>query len=348
MSATTTAKKGASETGDPLLLTPGPLTTSKSVKSVMVHDWGSRDATFLRINREVLERLPEIVHGAATHVTVPMQGSGTFAVEAMLTTFVPPAGKVLLLINGAYGQRARKILEIAAAPSSCTRRRRTRRPISPGRRARCSRRTPPSPMSSRCIARRPAASSIRSTRSRLSPHSTAGASCWTAMSAFGALPIDARTMQVDAHRRLVQQVHRGRARPRLRDLPQGGAGRDQGQCDDAGARSARPVAELRQDRPVPLHAADPRHRVVPPGAEEFFAEGGAARTRRPLRRQRPGADRRHARTGLQAAAAATACRRRSSSPSTCRTIRNSSSRRFYDALKDRGYVIYPGKLTVAD
>ena len=113
MSATTTAKKGASETGDPLLLTPGPLTTSKSVKSVMVHDWGSRDATFLRINREVLERLPEIVHGAATHVTVPMQGSGTFAVEAMLTTFVPPAGKVLLLINGAYGQRARKILEIA-------------------------------------------------------------------------------------------------------------------------------------------------------------------------------------------------------------------------------------------
>ena len=45
-----------SETGDPLLLTPGPLTTSKSVKAVMVHDWGSRDATFLRINREVGHR----------------------------------------------------------------------------------------------------------------------------------------------------------------------------------------------------------------------------------------------------------------------------------------------------
>ncbi len=79
----------ASETGDPLLLTPGPLTTGKRVKEVMVHDWGSRDATFLKINSEVLARLPEVVNGVGDYVTVPMQGSGTFAVEAMLTTFVP-------------------------------------------------------------------------------------------------------------------------------------------------------------------------------------------------------------------------------------------------------------------
>jgi 2-aminoethylphosphonate-pyruvate transaminase len=105
--------QGVSETGDPLLLTPGPLTTSKSVKAVMVHDWGSRDAAFLRINREVLERLPEVVNAVGSHVTVPMQGSGTFAVEAMLTTFVPRGAKCLLLINGAYGHRAKKILDIA-------------------------------------------------------------------------------------------------------------------------------------------------------------------------------------------------------------------------------------------
>src|SRR6185503_799878 len=102
-----------SETGDPLLLTPGPLTTGKRVKEVMVHDWGSRDATFLKINSEVLTRLPEVVNGAGDYVTVPMQGSGTFAVEAMLTTFVPPDGHVLLLVNGAYGHRAKKILDIA-------------------------------------------------------------------------------------------------------------------------------------------------------------------------------------------------------------------------------------------
>src|SRR5437667_6303304 len=67
-------KPAVSDTGDPLLLTPGPLTTGKRVKEVMVHDWGSRDAAFLKINSEMLTRL---------------------------------------LINGAYGQRAKKILDIA-------------------------------------------------------------------------------------------------------------------------------------------------------------------------------------------------------------------------------------------
>src|SRR5918911_2461828 len=105
--------RAASETGDPLLLTPGPLTTAKSVKEVMVHDWGSRDAAFIAINKAVLDGLPRIIHGEGHFVTVPMQGSGTFAVEAMLTTFVPKNGKALVLINGAYGHRAKRILDIA-------------------------------------------------------------------------------------------------------------------------------------------------------------------------------------------------------------------------------------------
>src|SRR6185503_4717836 len=108
-----TTKPAQSETGDPLLLTPGPLTTSASVKQAMVHDWGSRDGGFLRINKMVLDRIVELAGGQGTHVTVPMQGSGTFAVEAMITSFVPKAGKLLVLINGAYGQRAKKIAEIA-------------------------------------------------------------------------------------------------------------------------------------------------------------------------------------------------------------------------------------------
>src|SRR5215510_14249442 len=102
-----------SETGDPLLLTPGPLTTSASVKQAMVHDWGSRDANFLGINKMVLEKIVELAGGQGTHVTVPVQGSGTFAVEAMITSFVPKTGKLLVLINGAYGQRALKIAQIA-------------------------------------------------------------------------------------------------------------------------------------------------------------------------------------------------------------------------------------------
>jgi 2-aminoethylphosphonate-pyruvate transaminase len=103
----------ASETGDPFLLTPGPLTTSRTVKESMVRDWGSRDASFVAINKAVLARLAEIACGGDAYVTVPMQGSGTFAVEAMLTSFVPPTGKVLVLINGAYGHRAKRILDIA-------------------------------------------------------------------------------------------------------------------------------------------------------------------------------------------------------------------------------------------
>jgi 2-aminoethylphosphonate-pyruvate transaminase len=107
------AAVAASDTGDPLLLTPGPLTTSKTVKEVMVHDWGSRDAAFIKINQSVLSWLPAIINGGDEFVTVPMQGSGTFAVEAMLTSFIPHDGRVLLLVNGAYGQRAKKICEIA-------------------------------------------------------------------------------------------------------------------------------------------------------------------------------------------------------------------------------------------
>ena len=105
-----------SETGDPLLLTPGPLTTSATVKAAMLHDWGSRDAGFIAINRAVLDRLVALIGGQGDFVTVPMQGSGTFAVEAMLTSFVPPAGTALVLVNGAYGQRAKRILETGGRP----------------------------------------------------------------------------------------------------------------------------------------------------------------------------------------------------------------------------------------
>ena len=65
-----------SETGDPLLLTPGPLTTSAAVKQAMVHDWGSRDQGFITINRMVLEAR-RAGGRQGTHVAVPMQGSGT-------------------------------------------------------------------------------------------------------------------------------------------------------------------------------------------------------------------------------------------------------------------------------
>ena len=95
---------------DARLLTPGPLTTSHETKEAMLHDWGSRDTTFIETNARVLQKLLRIVSAEETHVCVPLQGSGTFAVEATLGTMIPRDGKALILINGAYGQRMKKIL----------------------------------------------------------------------------------------------------------------------------------------------------------------------------------------------------------------------------------------------
>jgi 2-aminoethylphosphonate-pyruvate transaminase len=99
---------------DPWLLTPGPLTTSAEVKQAMDRDLGSRDDRFIAVNRRVRDRLVAIAGGVGTHVCVPLQGSGTFVVEAMLGNFVPPDGKVLILVNGAYGKRMAKICDYYA------------------------------------------------------------------------------------------------------------------------------------------------------------------------------------------------------------------------------------------
>ncbi len=95
---------------DPILLTPGPLTTSLETKQAMLRDWGSWDASFNAITASICKDLVGVVNGAATHVCVPLQGSGTFAVEAALANLVARDGKVLVPQNGAYCQRILKIL----------------------------------------------------------------------------------------------------------------------------------------------------------------------------------------------------------------------------------------------
>lgn len=101
----------APETGEPYLLTPGPLTTAPSVKQAMLRDWGSWDEDFRSMTREIRSALLDmIVDQNKAFDCVPMQGSGTFAVEAMLGSLMPHDAKALVLANGAYGQRAAKIL----------------------------------------------------------------------------------------------------------------------------------------------------------------------------------------------------------------------------------------------
>jgi len=90
---------------DAVLLTPGPLTTTLRTKLAMLRDWGSWDAGFIALTAQVRAQLLDIVHGQDTHVVVPLQGSGTFSVEAAVATVVPRDGHLLVLDNGAYCKR---------------------------------------------------------------------------------------------------------------------------------------------------------------------------------------------------------------------------------------------------
>jgi 2-aminoethylphosphonate-pyruvate transaminase len=339
-------KPAVSDTGDPLLLTPGPLTTGKRVKEVMVHDWGSRDAAFLKVNSEVLTRLPEIVNGAGDYVTVPMQGSGTFAVEAMLTTFVPPGGTVLMLINGAYGHRAKKILDIARrgvvvheTPED----------------------TPPDLAAvERILKETPAITHIftvhcETTSGVLNPIADIGAlarkyrKCYLidSMSAFGALPLDAQAIQPDAVaassnkciegvpglgfvicRKVALENTAGNATTLVLDL------HDQWKnFEKTGQYRFTP----------PIHVIVSFHQAL----MEFFEEGG-----------QPGRGKRYAENckvlidGMRALGFEPLLSDNLQAPIIV-TFRMPADPRFkfqefYDRLKERGYVIYPGKLTVAD
>jgi 2-aminoethylphosphonate-pyruvate transaminase len=335
-----------SDTGDPLLLTPGPLTTGKRVKEVMVHDWGSRDAAFLAINTEVLARLPEIVNGGADYVTVPMQGSGTFAVEAMLTTFVPPGGTVLMLINGAYGHRAKKILGIA------------RRDVIVHETPED---TPPDLAKvEHILEATPAITHIftvhcETTSGILNPIAEIGALAQKyrksylidSMSAFGALALDANAIKPDAiaassnkciegvpglgfviARREALEKTAGNATTLVLDL------HDQWQnFEKTGQYRFTP----------PIHVIVSFHQAL----TEFFAEGG-----------QPGRGKRYAENcrvlieGMRALGFEPLLSHNLQAPIIV-TFRMPADpkfafQEFYDRLKDRGYVIYPGKLTVAD
>jgi len=97
---------------DAILLTPGPLTTTLRTKLAMLRDWGSWDADFVAMTAELRRQLIAVLHGDDSHVVVPLQGSGTFSVEAAVATLVPPTsrgGHLLVLDNGAYCKRLGKV-----------------------------------------------------------------------------------------------------------------------------------------------------------------------------------------------------------------------------------------------
>jgi 2-aminoethylphosphonate-pyruvate transaminase len=340
------APLGTSETGDPLLLTPGPLTTSKAVKAVMVHDWGSRDAAFLEINATVLKRLPEIINGTPDFVTVPMQGSGTFAVEAMLTTLVPREGKCLVLVNGAYGRRAKRILDIAGRAAAVYETAEDTPPDLAEVEAR---------LAGDAAITHVLAVQCETTSGVLNPIAAIATLCAKqgkrllvdAMSAFGALPLDVAGTSIDAVAASSNKCIEG--------VPGLGFVLCRKAALAAAADNATTLVLDLHDQwqsfektgqyrfTPPIHVIVSFHQAL----VEFFVEGG-----QPGRGGRYAANSKVLRDGMVALGFKPLLLAELQAP-IIHTFHmpqdpNFVFQTFYDKLKDRGYVIYPGKLTVAD
>jgi 2-aminoethylphosphonate-pyruvate transaminase len=331
---------------DPLLLTPGPLTTSRATREAMLHDWGSRDAEFMGITARVRERLVDLAGGRGTHVCVPLQGSGTFIVEAMIGTLLPAGGKLLILVNGAYGARMARICEyyrrahqVLEAPED--------RPVDPA--------ALDGALAADLTITHVAVVHCETTSGILNPVEEVAAVTarhgrrllLDAMSAFGALPIDVARLAVDALaassnkclegvpgvgfaiiRRAALEAARGQAPSLSLDL------HDQWMAMER-------TGQWRFTPPTHVMAA------LDQAIQEHAAEGGVA-----------GRGARYARNcrvlvaGMRALGFETLLPDALQAPIivTFRMPADPAFRfeKFYDRLRQRGYVIYPGKLTAAD
>ena len=335
-----------SDSGDPFLLTPGPLTTSLSVKQAMLHDYGSRDAAFIDTNARVLERLVEIVDGQGTHVSVPLQGSGTFVVEAMIGNFVPADGKLLVLINGAYGKRIAKICdyygrayELQESPEDT--------PVDTA--ALDARLDADAAITHVVIVHCETTSGIlnplREVADIVARHQRR--LLIDSMSAFGALPLDACEITFDA---VVASSNKC-----LEGAPGMGfcVAREQALIETEGNSPSLVLDLYDQWRAM---TANRQWRFTPPthvllafdqALSEFFEEGGVAG-----RGGRYRANCERLVGGMRALGFSTLLPDELQAPIIVTFHMPANPEfdfdAFYDGLKDEGYVIYPGKLTVAD
>jgi 2-aminoethylphosphonate-pyruvate transaminase len=331
---------------DPILLTPGPLTTTRATKEAMLRDWGSRDATFIAINARVRDRLRAIVNASDTHVTVPMQGSGTFAVEAAIGTLVPRNGKALVLVNGAYGKRMCKILDYMGRAYAAYE---------------TAEDTPPDPAEvDRRLAADPSLSHVlmihcETTSGLLNPVNDVAritkargrALLLDSMSAFGAIPLDLKATPCDA---VMASSNKN-----LEGVPGMGFVIVRTEALKAAKGNAHSLSLDLYDQWQAMEA-NKQWRFTPPihvivaldkAIEQFDKAGGVKG-----RNARYASNCRTLVQGMRKMGFVTLLPDRLQAPIIV-TFRmpkdpNFKFERFYNLLKDQGYVIYPGKLTVAD
>jgi 2-aminoethylphosphonate-pyruvate transaminase len=330
---------------DPWLLTPGPLTTSAETKQAMLHDWGSRDATFIETNARVRRSLLKIANAEATHVCVPVQGSGTFAVEATLGTLIPKDGKALILINGAYGQRMIKILNYAGRASTTYE---------------TAEDTPPDPkhldalLSNDKAITHVLAVHCETTSGILNPIEAIAEVCAKhgkslivdAMSAFGAIALDATKVQYDAIMASSNKC--------LEGVPGMGFALIRKTVLEGCKGNAHALSLDLYDQWVAMEK-NAQWRFTPPthvivafdsAIQQFFAAGGITERYRRYKENRDLLI-----SGMRALGFETLLPDHLQAPIIVTFKMPEDSKFdfevFYDRLKDQGYVIYPGKLTVA-
>jgi 2-aminoethylphosphonate-pyruvate transaminase len=109
------------DASDPLLLTPGPVSVSRSTKEVMLKDRASGGEEFVCDLTLARDYLVDLVGGKGAYTAIPLPGSATYANEAVISTLVPPGGKLLIHSNGVYGDRLVEICAHTGVPYSVIR-----------------------------------------------------------------------------------------------------------------------------------------------------------------------------------------------------------------------------------
>ena len=331
---------------EPLLLTPGPITTARATKEAMLRDLGPRDGTFMALNQRVRDRLVELAGGQGTHVAVLLQGSGTFGVEGMIGTLVPPGGKLLILINGAYGRRMAQIAG-RIGRAFVSREWPEDTPVDPQ-------------VVTHLLAADPAITHValvycETTAGLLNPVAEIAAAVAAAgrrllidaMSAFGALPVDAGTIPFEAlassFNKCLEGVPGGTFVICRRDALEAAAGNAHSVALDLHDQWTAMEKTGQWRFTAPTHVLAAFDRALAAHAAEGGVSGRGARYRRNCEVLVAGMREMGFRTLLPDALQA---------PIIVTFLMPADPRFdfkvFYDRLRARGYVIYPGKVTQVD
>ena len=330
---------------DPWLLTPGPLTTSVATKEAMLHDWGSRDEEFINTDERVRNRLLDIAEAVETHVCVPIQGSGTFTVEGTIGTLLPREGKALVLINGAYGKRIVRIIDYLGRDCvSLETPEDTPPSVSDLDKALVSDPTITHVLVVHCETTSGILNPIESIANTVASHGRR--LLIDAMSAFGAIPLSAKTVPFDAVMASSNKC--------LEGVPGLGFAIIRREALEAAAGNSHSLSLDLHDQWVNMENTK-QWRFTPPthviaaldkAIEQFDAEGGVAG------RFARYSENCHILTeGMRELGFETLLPDNLQAPIIV-TFKMPSDpafdfSSFYDQVKDRGYVLYPGKLTVA-